>query len=520
MGGGAPSDVVVVGSGAAGLAGALAAAKEGARVTLIEKAERLGGTTALSGGVAWLPGNDLIGASDTDAALAYFRSLDLGDTSAELIRAFVGDGARVARFIESETPIVWQAIQFPDYHAEFRGGAQGGRSLEPRALEVSAAVRGLVRDAPTILAPITYAEMDAGSYSRELLTHRVEAGILTQGPALVAGLLQGVLDAGVEVRVGERVRGLMVKRDVVQGVAAGEEIRGRVLLATGGFERDPALVKAFLRGPMVAPTGVPQTTGDGLRMAMSVGAELGNMSEAWWCPAIRVPGDDIDGAPLHRLLLSERAYPGSLMVDRLGCRFVNEAENYNDVGRMLHSFDATAFDFPRIPSWLIFDAAYRQRYHFATLRRSDPDPAWLIREPTLPDIAKRIGVQPETLVATVERFNDQAARGRDDDFGRGDHLLDAFLGDRRAEHPTLAPLSEAPFYAMEVLPGCLGTKGGPRTDSHGRVLAADGSGVIPGLYAAGNAAASPFGYAYPGAGGTIGPALVFGTRSGTSAASD
>ena len=220
------------------------------------------------------------------------------------------------------------------------------------------------------------------------------------------------------------------------------------------------------------------------------------------------------------LLLAERALPGSFMVDRLGRRFVNEAENYNDMGRMLHSFDASTFGFARIPSWLIFDARYRKRYNLATLRRSDPDPPWLVRADTLSDLAGRIEVPAEVLTKTTDRFNDQAVRGRDEDFGRGDHLLDRFLGDRRAEHPTLAPLTDAPFYAVEVLPGCLGTKGGPRTDSSGRVLAADGSGPIGGLYAAGNAAASPFGFAYPGAGGTIGPALVFGARAGASAVGD
>lgn len=517
---GSTSDVVVVGSGAAGLAAALAAAREGSRVTLLEKADRVGGTTALSGGVAWLPANDLIGSSDAVAALTYLRHLDVGDTSRDLIDAFVSDSARVARVIENATPITWQAINFPDYHAEFLGGTTGGRSLEPSAMEVSSSIRRLLRDTPTISAPITYVEIDTGCFSRTLITHRVATGILAQGPALVAGLLQGVLDAGVDVRTGNPVRRLIVDDHGVRGVVTDKEVRGRVILASGGFERDPVLVKAFLRGPMVAPTGVPETTGDGLRMAMSVGAELGNMSEAWWCPAIRIPGDDIAGSPLYRLLLSERAYPGSLMVDRLGSRFVNEAENYNDLGRMLHAFDASAFDFARIPSWLIFDASYRKRYHLATLRRSDPDPEWLIRGDTLSEVAGRIGVPAEILTETVDRFNYQAVRGRDEDFGRGDHLLDRYLGDPRAEHPTLAPLAEAPFYAVEVLPGCLGTKGGPRTDTFGRVIAADGSGLIAGLYAAGNAAASPFGFAYPGAGGTIGPALVFGTRAGASAARD
>ena len=154
------------------------------------------------------------------------------------------------------------------------------------------------------------------------------------------------------------------------------------------------------------------------------------------------------------------------------------------------------------------------------MRRNEPDPTWLVRSDTLLDLAANIGVPADALAQTIARFNDQAIDGNDADFGRGSHLLDRYLGDRRARHPTLAPLLEAPFYAAQVLPGCLGTKGGPRTDSFGRVLVSDGRGHINGLYAAGNAAASPFGFAYPGAGGTIGPALVFGARAGASAARD
>jgi succinate dehydrogenase/fumarate reductase flavoprotein subunit len=205
-------------------------------------------------------------------------------------------------------------------------------------------------------------------------------------------------------------------------------------------------------------------------------------------------------------------------VDRAGRRFADEAQNYNDFGRSLHEFDAASFSFTRVPAWMIFDGAYRRRYSVGPIRRKAPDPDWLVSAPTAAALGAAIGVPAESLEATIERFNGHAAAGHDPDFGRGDYAFDRLMGDDRAEHPVLAPLAEAPFYALRLVPGCLGTKGGPRTDEHGRVLRADSGEPIGGLFAAGNVSANPFGYAYPGGGGTIGPALVFGFRAGEAAA--
>jgi 3-oxosteroid 1-dehydrogenase len=296
------------------------------------------------------------------------------------------------------------------------------------------------------------------------------------------------------------------------------DLPGAVVLASGGFERDPDLVRSFLRGPMLAPAGVPTNVGDGLRMAMAAGCALGNLSEAWWSPAMRVPEETIDGAPMYRVVLTERARPGSLIVDGRGRRFADEGQNYNDIGRALHDFDPTAFSFPRVPAWMIFDGGYRAHYNLGPLRRGMPDPEWLRRADDLPALAAAIGT-PD-LVSTVERFNALVAGGHDDDFNRGDDVYGRFMGDPSAPNPVLGAVAEPPFYALEILPGCLGTKGGPRTDDRGRALHVETGRPVPGLYAAGNAAASPFGFAYPGPGSTIGPALVFGHRAGGAAAED
>ncbi len=513
-------DVVVVGSGAAGLAAALAAATQGASVSVLEAAPRLGGTTCLSGGVAWMPGNPEDPASPADA-LCYLEALGLGDHDRGLCSVFVQDAARVARRIEATSAVRWHVLPYPDYHAEFPGGTEGGRSIEPDPLRLRDGLAARVREAPNISAPITYRELATGEWDREVIAGRRSEGVLTMGRALVGGMLEAALDAGTEIHVGARALRLLHDGSRVTGVTTeAAEHHGRVVLASGGFERDPGLVRALLRGPMVAPAGVPTNVGDGLRMAMSAGCDLGNLSEAWWSPALRVPDEEIDGAPFFRLVLTERARPGSLIVDGRGRRFADEGQNYNDVGRALHDFDAAEFTFPRVPSWMVFDGAYRERYVLGPLRRESPDPPWLRRADDVQGLADAIGVPADALTQTIERFNVQAEAGHDDDFGRGDHAYDRFMGDPRAPHPVLAALTRPPFYAIEILPGCLGTKGGPRTDADGRALLAETGEPLPGLYAAGNAAASPFGFAYPGAGGTIGPALVFGHRAGEAAAAD
>jgi len=515
-----PRAVVVLGSGAAGLSAALAAAEAGARVTVVEAADRAGGTTALSGGVAWMPCHP---ADDTpEAALAYLSALGLGDHDPEGCATFVREAAAVARTIESQTQLRWQALEYPDYHAELPGGRrQGGRSLEPRPLEASPDLAEQVRDAPNVGVPITYHELASGDFDLDAARRRSRDGVLTLGRALIAALLDAVRARGAHVRFGARARELTVERREVVGVRLDDgELSGRVVLACGGFERDPGLVRALLRGPMLAPAGVPTNLGDGLRMAQAAGAALGNLSEAWWSPAMRVPGETIDGAEMFRLILTERARPGSVIVDSHGRRFADEAQNYNDFGRSLHEFDPAAMAFPRIPSWMVFDARYRARYSVGPLRRHAADPPWLARADDVDSLAELIGVPGAGLRTTLARFNELARAGGDVDFGRGDFAYDRYMGDPRAEHPVLAAIEEPPFYALEVLPGCLGTKGGPRTDGDGRVLRAIGEGPIAGLYAAGNAAASPFGFAYPGAGGTIGPALVFGARAGRAAARD
>jgi succinate dehydrogenase/fumarate reductase flavoprotein subunit len=515
------------------LAAAAAAASEGADVTVLESAQLLGGTTAWSGGGIWIPVNGKatipVEEDCPEDARLYLRNVSIGDGDPDLLDTYVADGARVVRATEEKTPLNWHHIEgYPDYHAELAGGRTDGRSLEIDPIQVAPELLDRIR--PGLNPPLTINERVAGAAAegempsmkvlqRLLIERRQRESIVPGGRGLVAGLATVVLAHGGQIRTGVRVSRLIESGGRIAGVEAGNDrFEGQVVIASGGFERDPALVRTFLRGPMLAPGGVPSNRGDGLRMGMAVGAALGNMSEAWWNGAIEVPGEIIDGEQFYRLLFSERSLPGSLIVDSRGRRFANEASNYNDFGRSLHDFDPATFNYPRVPSWLIFDAMTRRQHKIGPLTGEEPDPAWLEKADSLENLAGRINVPAGTLLATIDRFNAMATAGVDDDFGRGSYAWDRASSARNGAPSTLRPLTEAPFYALRVLPGVLGTKGGLRINSNGQVLRADGSGAIPGLFAAGNAAANPFGHAYPGAGSTIGPALVFGWRAGETAA--
>jgi 3-oxosteroid 1-dehydrogenase len=513
--------VVVVGSGAAGMAAALSAACTGADVTLLERADVLGGTTAYSGGWPWVPNNPWareIGATDSEEeARTYARSLDLGDWDWPRVDTYVRQAHVVMDTLTRVSPLRWTILDFPDYQAEKPGGKLRGRSLLPNPVAAGPEIAQRLRVDPTgrdIATDAEQATLDEAERQR-----RRREGVLARGRGLVAALLMAALERGVHIHTNARARALRIENGVVVGVTTdAEQFSGAVVLASGGFERDPLLAHAFLRGPALAPGGAPTNEGDGLRMAMAAGAALGNMSEAWWSPALAIPGERAGGAPYFRMLFTEYTRPGSLMVDRSGRRFADESRNYNDMGRALLDV-SPQLTYDRIPAWLIFDAEHRRKYGVGyVIPPRSPDPEYLHKAVDLSGLAARIGVPAENLMRTIDRFNAQAERGVDEDFGRGTSPWGRHVGDRSAPHPNLAPLRTPPYYAVEVLPGCLGTKGGPRIDSEGRVLRADGKGPIPGLFAAGNVSASPFGFAYPGGGATIGPALTFGWLGGAAAA--
>ena len=529
-------DVIVLGTGAAGLVAALAAADSGASVGLYEKGDQLGGTTALSGGTCWIPNNPHMtdaGCQDSrEDALAYLMSLSHGLIDESLAATFVDTGPDVIRWLEDRTPLRFRVVKgFPDYHPEHPGGKPGGgRSLDPGLIsytDLGSWAERVVRPAhnPHVSLVETSIGGGDGPLDPHLLEERQRRDVRGCGPALVGGLLRALLDRGVEPVTGARAVRLLMDDGAVHGVrfemaADTFDVRARaVVLATGGFEWDTALVRDFLRGPMDSPASVPTNTGDGLRMAMEAGAELGNMREAWWVPTIEIPGDERFGRQRAQLILRERTLPRSIMVNKRGRRFVNEAANYNALGGAFHQFDPTAFSYGNLPCWLVVDHEYVRRYGFAG---SEPGhaPEWLACASSVAELARRIDVDSQDLGDTIARWNAMAAAGRDVDFGRGDSAYDGWSGDQSrlgTRAATLGPLDQAPFYAVEIHSGTLGTKGGPRTTADGQVIDVRGT-PIPGLYAAGNAMAAVTGMVYGGAGGTLGPAITFGYLAGRHAA--
>lgn len=533
-------DVVVLGTGAAGLTAAVSAAASGASVGLFEKANEVGGTSAWSGGMVWIPCNHHmaeLGSYDSrDGALTYLRSLSHGLIDDDLAAALVDAGPEMLAWLEANTPAEFQIIKdFPDYHPEHPGAKpDGGRSLEcplfPFAELGEWAAKVTV--GPQLSGNITMSETSLGRGAPQGVppaelkrrTLRDERGA---GHGLVGRLLKGCLDHGVVPQIGARAHRLVTEGNWVIGVrfdtADGPlEVRatGGVVIATGGFEWDAELVRDFVRGPLVRPASVPTNTGDGLKMAMRVGAALGTMREAWWVPVIDVPipGNGIAAWQVN----GERTRPHCIMVNRHGERFTNEAANYNALGAAFHTIDVTAFEYPNHPAWMVFDRHYLTRYGLAGYHGDGATPDWIIDGATLTELESALGLPGGSLRATVDRWNAHASSGHDPDFGRGSSRHDRWWGDAEfGDGPgsTIGPLDTAPFYAVRVYSGALGTKGGPRTTTDGQVLDVDGQ-PIPGLYAAGNAMASVLGMTYGGAGGTLGPAMVFGFLAGKHAASE
>ena len=542
-------DVLVVGSGAGGLLAALVAASDQADVLIVEKDRLWGGTSATSGAGIWIPGSDNAreaGFEDNlDDAFTYLRGLSAANVPDENIHAYVEHAAPMLRWVTANTPVRYMAFPYPDYHAENPGGsALGFRTHLPLELDGKPLGNDLRNQRfPSPAASLfgylnwTFAETYELLYrSKGWLAHLAvnmarywldwpfrftsrKDRRLTLGNALTGGLRLALNEKNVPlwlesplvelVSENGRVTGAVIaKRGTRMRVGA----RKGVVLAAGGFDHNqhmrdassPLYPEAHYSG------GVTSNTGDSIRAGEAIGAGTMNMQSAWAAPVFHVPGED-----RGRLSTMERALPGCIMVNQKGERYLNEAASYHITGQKMARRHAEHGD--ASPSWMVFDHRYRHLYPMGPLYPLIPD--WLqsgavktiLRKArTIEALAAQMGVDTGALVATVSRFNANAAQGEDPDFQRGDAAYDRMYGDpRQTPNPCLRPIDQAPFYAMPIYPGDIGMNGGLTTNARAQVTDRAGN-PIPGLYAIGNNAASAMGESYPGAGVTIGPAMTFG----------
>lgn len=512
-------DVVVVGSGAAGLVSAVRAADAGLSVVVVEKAALLGGTTAAGGGVMWAPNNHLAraaGYADSHAdGVAYLAAAAGHVLSSEEIEWYVATAPRAVSYLDSHTKVSMVPICRPDYHLEWQGSADGGRGLDNGAFDPTdyPGLADLIRPSSyfPLLTMTERDELNGRAADPALLAERAATGVRTMGGALVGSLLASALDRGVQLAVNSPVEALEQTEGKwsldLGGDGAGLRITASaVVLASGGFEWNPRLRQAFLPFP-VTPISAPSNEGDGLELGLKAGATVADMSAVWGVPVISTPEHMYDGQQSGRMGNVEMTLPGSITVNAKGRRFLNEALNYHDASRVFASIDPQTGRQANSPAWLVFDSAYLAKYPVAG---STPGQAaaWMASAPTLEGLAEAIGVDPEGLTSTVQRFNVDAATGMDTEFQRGATPQDRFLGDGgNTPNPCLAPLLKAPFYAVPIQAGVLGTSGGLATDFDGRVLDWH-QHPLPGLYAAGNVSAGVFRNNYPGGGATLGSAIT------------
>lgn len=537
-------DVLVVGTGAAGMTAAISATELGQRALVVESTAKWGGTTSLSGGGLWMPTNPLMstfGQEDSvDNALTYMAATigDVGSASSpERRRAFVTSVTEVFEFLE-HLGVRWVAAkQYPDYYPDKPGGMIG-RSIESEPFNTRelgtwfATFRG--RD--SIPAPLKTDDVwllarawssPSGFIRGAQFVFRTLGGLALGkrlygiGGGLTASLMSILQKQGVEVLLSTPLTGLIVDEktgDVVGASVTGPDgspirirTRGGVVLGGGGFAQNHEWRQKYhgIPGYSSAADG---DLGQPISIAESIGAQLALMDDAWWGASVPMPNG-------HSIfVLSERSMPFSIVVDSSGERYTNESASYIDFGHAMLERNETV---PAIPSWLILDVRHRRRYLFNPFLQGTKQlrADGIVRSAaTIEQLAPVLGMEPARLRATVDRFNGFASRGVDEDFGRGRTVYDNYYGDPRVKpNPNLGSLEKGPFTAVQLVPGDLGTKGGLLTDADARVLNADGV-PIGGLYAAGNTTASVMGRTYPGPGSTIAPAVIFGYRAGRAAA--
>jgi 3-oxosteroid 1-dehydrogenase len=530
-------DWVVVGSGAGSMASALVMRAAGKSVVILEKTPLVGGTTAKSGGVIWVPNNRFLKAEEpnesADKAITYLDGLceDLPGSTHEKRLAYVNEAPKMIDFLVDQGIALERGSKFwPDYYDDAPGGCSTSRTVTAKPFDKKQLGAWEDRLRPGFLPmkvklddgmkfayvgkswAITWSFLKTGigmTIGKLLGQHWVTAGAALQGR-----MLQASLKAGVDIRTDSPVTELLVDDGRVKGVATPQGRIGArlgVLVNAGGFAQNQAMRDQYMPGTRAEWSNTPEgDTGDLHAEMARIGAELGQMDQMVGYQTTRMPG--WDRGYVKPPMQGSTGKPHAILVDQSGVRYMNEGGSYELYCQTMIERNLTV---PAIPSWAIFDAQYAARYPVGGLKLGKKTAGWadagyLKQGGTVEVLAAQIGCDPVTLKATVDRWNGFVDAGEDKDFGRGKRNYDQWLGDPfHGPNPALGRIDKGPFYAVEVVPGDVSTYGGAVTDLYGRVVRADGS-AIDGLYACGVSTASVMGGVYPGAGASIGPSLTFG----------
>jgi len=544
-------DFVVIGSGGGSMCSALVAREAGKSVLILEKTPLIGGTTARSGGVMWIPNNRFMkrdGVIDSlELATTYLDSVvgDHDDTpgaSRERRRTYLQEGPNMVDFLVEQGIKLDRISYWPDYYDDRPGGSELGRTVVAELFNVNELGPWKKKLRPNFLSMMsTLDEMLKLRFLKQsweskkiamTVALRTVAAVLTgkrfvtAGAALQGRMLQAALNAGVELRTESGVSELIVEDNAVKGVVTFKDgkpyrigAKLGVLVNAGGFSRNQEMRDQYQPGTSSKWTMTAEgDTGEMILEMMRHGAAIAQMEEMVGNQISLAPGTENDA--VKPVVQGVTAAPHAILVDQSGVRYMNEAGSYMAYCKGMLERNRTV---PAVPSWAIMDSQFIKNYMLANTMPGAKKPArwfdegYLYKADTIEELAALINIGPSTLRDTVNRFNGFVANNHDDDFNRGDRAYDRWLGDTyHKTNASLGEISEGPFYAIHVLPGDVGTYGGVVTDTQARVLREDGS-VISGLYATGISTASVMGRVYPGAGASVGPSFVWGYVAAKSA---
>jgi len=547
-------DLIIVGSGAGALSAAVFAADQGLSALIIEKSDKYGGTSALSGGGIWIPNNSHFkakGGNDSyEKALTYLRESTQGRVDEKRLLAYLDHAPAMIDYLEKNSRVRYAvAEKYPDYYPHLDGSLPGGRTLDPELFDITALGDEIENQRPAspstlLMGKIAWTARSAHkAISRERGWRLMLVGLMLRykfdfaarrkgrrdrraglGAALIAALRMSLLDRKVPLGLNTDFKDLVPTEGKVTDVIVEHKGETRTLTARkggmrgyGGFEQNQALRLKYLPQPRQAvwsatPKGC--NTGAALEAGIRAGSATDLLDWCWWAPTIKVPKENE-----ARGIFAERAFPGAYVVDSLGKRFVNEASPYLEFGDAMYK-NNTNTGGKSVPAWAVFDSRFRFNYAMGPLMPSQimPDSRlpkhwentvyW--KAETLDELAEKISVDAAGLQQTADKVNHYSETGIDEEFQRGGNVFDLYYGDINVKpNPCMAPLAKGPFYAMRMDAGDIGTKGGLLTNEHGQVLKEDGS-TLDGLYAIGYCSPPGMGTSYPGPGSSIGPAMTFG----------